>query len=262
MARLAASLRSRSHVLPIKCRCCRSSSNKRKAETLLLKEDIGNLALSRSKRRAYPLSPSSRSAQLLLIVPNHPTECERAHTCQFGSVRRSALDGHRLEAHTVGICKDARAQTSPRWRSPRTSNNSCQSASHWAPASGTMVLWKNTGETFLDALPITRENCCRPRSAGHNFVGRPPRRRANCQVNCILLHAKPSSEWRSFPTTKSRESRPSQRQHPICRSNPASRDLGAELRVQTSWHAEPVGWNRPAYNHSAHISRKTTASAC
>ena len=33
---------------------------------------------------------------------------------------------------------------------------------------------------------------------------------------------KPSSEWRSFPTTKSRESRPSQRQHPICRPSPAS----------------------------------------
>ena len=33
---------------------------------------------------------------------------------------------------------------------------------------------------------------------------------------------KPSSEWRSFPTTKSRESRPSQRRHPICRPSPAS----------------------------------------
>ena len=34
--------------------------------------------------------------------------------------------------------------------------------------------------------------------------------------------AKPSSEWRSSPTTKSRESRPSQRRHPICRPSPAS----------------------------------------
>src|SRR5437879_2393751 len=29
-------------------------------------------------------------------------------------------------------------------------------------------------------------------------------------------------QWRSFPTTKSRESRPSQRRHPICRPSPAS----------------------------------------
>ena len=34
--------------------------------------------------------------------------------------------------------------------------------------------------------------------------------------------AKPSSEWRSSPTTKSRESRRSQRRHPICRPSPAS----------------------------------------
>jgi len=34
--------------------------------------------------------------------------------------------------------------------------------------------------------------------------------------------AKPSNEWRSSPTTKNRESRPSQRRHPICRPSPAS----------------------------------------
>ena len=44
------------------------------------------------------------------------------------------------------------------------------------------------------------------------------------------------------------EIRPSQPPHPICRPSPASSaSFAAGLRVQTSWHAEPVGRNRPAY---------------
>ena len=140
--------------------------------------------------------------------------------CSSQCARRSSARG----CAPRGICKDARAQTSPRWRSPRTSKNSCQSASHrrGRPHQGRWCYGKTPVKPSLTRCLLRGRNCCRPRSAGHNFVGHPPRRRANCQVNCILLHAKPSSEWRSFPTTKSRESRPSQRQHPICRSNPAS----------------------------------------
>ncbi len=85
--------------------------------------------------------------------------------CSSQCARRSSARG----CAPRGICKDARAQTSPRWRSPRTSNNSCQSASHrrGRPHQGRWCYGKTPVKPSLTRCLLRGRNCCRPRSAGY-----------------------------------------------------------------------------------------------
>ena len=57
------------------------------------------------------------------------------------------------------------------------------------PHQGRWCYGKTPMQTFLDALPIAREEIAAGRVTPDTiFVGHPPRRRASRQVKCILLH--------------------------------------------------------------------------